>query len=83
MRYLSSLFTLAKGSGGNAHRFRDSFAVELLPAGVPLERVSVLLGHSSVKITQKDYTRGCWCARSNWRRMSCGPGAKTNGFSLR
>jgi len=55
MRYLSSLFTLAKVSGGHAHRFRDTFAVELLLAGVPLERVSVLLGHSSVKITQKHY----------------------------
>jgi len=44
-----------EGSGGHAHRFRDTFAVELLLAGVPLERVSVLLGHSSVKITQKHY----------------------------
>jgi hypothetical protein len=29
--------------------------VELLLAGVPLERVSILLGHSSVKITEKHY----------------------------
>ena len=29
--------------------------MKLLLAGVPLERVSVLLGHSSVKITQKHY----------------------------
>ena len=28
---------------GHAHRFRDTFAVELLLASVPLERVSVLL----------------------------------------
>jgi integrase len=38
------------------HRFRDTFAVELLLAGVPLERVSVLLGHSSIKVTEKHYS---------------------------
>ena len=30
-------------------------AVELLLEGIPIERVSVLLGHSSVKITQRHY----------------------------
>ena len=39
----------------HAHRFRDTFAVELLLAGVPLERVSILLGHASVKITEELY----------------------------
>jgi integrase len=34
---------------------RDTFAVEMLLAGVPLEQVSVLLGHKSVKITEKHY----------------------------
>ena len=34
---------------------RDTFAVELLLAGVPLERVSILLGHQSVSITEKHY----------------------------
>jgi integrase/recombinase XerD len=41
--------------GGHAHRFRDTFAVELLIAGVPLDRVSVLLGHSSIRITERHY----------------------------
>ena len=47
-RYLDSLFGLAKIDDGHSHRFRDTFAVELLLKGVPLETVSVLLGHSSV-----------------------------------
>jgi hypothetical protein len=34
-------------------RFRDTFAVELHLAAVPLERVSILLGHTSVKITER------------------------------
>lgn len=46
----------AKVQDGHAHRFRDTFAVELLLAGVPLERVSILLGHQSVKITEKHYS---------------------------
>ena len=41
--------------GGHAHRFRDTFAVELLLAGVPLERVSNRLGHQSVKVTERHY----------------------------
>jgi integrase len=43
------------GIKGHPHMFRDTFAVELLLAGVPIERVSMLLGHSSVAITQKHY----------------------------
>lgn len=34
---------------------RDTFAVELLLAGVPIEQVSALLGHSSIGVTQKRY----------------------------
>jgi len=37
------------------HMFRDTFAVEMLLAGVPLEQVSMLLGHKSVKITERHY----------------------------
>ena len=53
-RSLRKLFEIA-GIDGHAHRFRDTFAVELLLAGVPLDQVSVLLGHSSTKITEKHY----------------------------
>jgi len=54
-RRLQRLFELAKATAGHAHRFRDTFAVELLLAGVPLDRVSVLLGHSSIRITERHY----------------------------
>ena len=37
------------------HMFRDTFAVEMLLAGVPIDQVSLLLGHASVKITEKSY----------------------------
>jgi len=53
---LRSLFRLAGATHGHAHRFRDTFAVELLLAGVPLERLSVLLGHSSIRVTERHYS---------------------------
>jgi site-specific recombinase XerD len=34
---------------------RDTFAVENLLAGVTLEKVSHLLGHSSIKTTERHY----------------------------
>ncbi len=37
------------------HRFRDTFAVRLLEMGVPLETVSILLGHTDIKTTQRSY----------------------------
>lgn len=49
---------LAKLAGvvdAHPHRFRDTFAVELLQAGVSIYDVSTLLGHSSVKITERSY----------------------------
>ena len=54
-RALKKLFALAKVPTGHAHRFRHTLAVSLLQAGVPLERVAVLLGHRSVKVTEKFY----------------------------
>ena len=55
-RTLKGVFKQAGIPDGHAHRFRDTFAVGLLQAGVPMERVSVLLGHSSMKVTEKHYS---------------------------
>ena len=53
-RRLKRVFALA-GLKGHPHQLRDTFAVELLKKNVSLETVSILLGHSSVKITEKHY----------------------------
>ena len=42
------------------HRFRHTFAVELLLAGVPMEQVSKLLGHKTVRTTERYYS--AWVA---------------------
>lgn len=60
------IFNLAdiRGEDGQRKRchpqmFRDTFAVELLLSGVPMDQVSLLLGHSSVKMTEKHYAPFC------------------------
>jgi len=55
-RSLREVFELAGIQDGHPHRFRDTFAVELLLQGVPMERVSVLLGHSSLRVTERHYS---------------------------
>jgi len=61
-RSFRRLFRLAdlKNADGTAkrcfpHMLRDTFAVELLLAGVPIDQVSILLGHSSVTTTERHY----------------------------
>jgi integrase/recombinase XerD len=44
-----------------SHMLRDTFAVEMLLAGVPLEKVSKLLGHESVAVTERYYAK--WTVR--------------------
>ena len=53
---LAKIFRDAKVKDGHAHRFRDTFAVELLKAGTPIENVAAFLGHASVRVTQKHYS---------------------------
>ena len=62
---LRRLFELAEVPNGHPHRLRDTFAVELLLAGVPIERVSVLLGHTSVRITERHYNPWNKARKSN------------------
>jgi integrase/recombinase XerD len=57
-RALKRLFKIAGVPGAHAHRFRHTFACELLTAGVPLTIVAKLLGHSSEAVTERHY--GAW-----------------------
>ena len=55
-----TLYRDAKIAGGGSmmsHRLRDTFAVDLLEKGVPLEEVSKLLGHQSIKTTERHYAK--------------------------
>lgn len=42
--------------GGYPHRFRDTFAISLLLRGAELSNVSILLGHSSIRVTERHYS---------------------------
>jgi integrase len=58
-RYIRPLFEAAGVRSGHmvSHRLRDTFAVDLLQKGVPMEEVSKLLGHESIKTTEKHYAK--------------------------
>jgi integrase/recombinase XerD len=43
------------GIKGHPHRFRDTFSVSLLEKGEDLRTVQLLLGHTSIKTTEKHY----------------------------
>jgi site-specific recombinase XerD len=58
--YITPCFKAAGLDDGRhmkSHRLRDTFAVDLLEKGVPLEEVSKLLGHTSIKTTEKHYAK--------------------------
>jgi integrase len=84
-RYIAPIFKAAKiHSDGHmmSHRLRDTFAVDLLEKGVPMEEVSKLLGHTSIRTTEKHYAKwskgrqdrvdslvtGAWAKPKNARR---------------
>lgn len=54
-RAFKRAFKAAGMPSGHSHQLRDTFAVGLLRKGVPLEEVSKLLGHTSIKTTEKSY----------------------------
>ena len=58
-RLYRKLFKQAKieTNGKLSHRFRHTFAVELLKASVDIRKVSKALGHSSVTITERYYAK--------------------------
>jgi integrase/recombinase XerD len=90
-RSLKKLFKLAAVPGAHAHRFRHTFATDLLLAGVPLDRVATLLGHTNSKITERHYApwirarqeqleadvRRVWTAEAN----VLGPNGGTKGVN--
>jgi len=55
-RALRRLFKQAGTPTAHPHRLRDTFAVEALLSGIPIERVSILLGHASIRTTEKHYS---------------------------
>ncbi len=54
---LRNLFDASGVKGAHSHRLRHTFAVNLLLAGVSIESVAVLLGHRSIRITEKHYSQ--------------------------
>jgi integrase len=54
---LRTVFRAAGLPGGHPHQLRHTFAVSLLKEGVPLEEVSKLLGHDSIRTTEKYYAK--------------------------
>ena len=53
---LKRIFRAAGLPNAHPHTLRDTFAVEMLIAKLTLEEVSILLGHSNTKVTEKHYT---------------------------
>ncbi len=55
--------------GFHPHRLRDTFAIELLLAGVLMQDVSTLLGHSSVATTERYYAPWNFARRKRLDRI--------------
>ncbi len=57
-RWWSTIKTIFRAAGipdSHPHCLRDTFAVECLVGGIDIKKVSVMLGHSSVAITERHY----------------------------
>ncbi len=53
---LARLFKRSGVANAHSHRFRHTFAAELLLRGVPVTDVAMLLGHGSTRTTEKHYS---------------------------
>jgi integrase len=65
-RHFDEVCRLAKLKGHTPKDLRDTFASQLLTAGVQLGYVSEQLGHSDVSVTARHYAR--WVEGSDYRR---------------
>jgi integrase len=54
-RTIEKLGRIAGVLNFHAHRFRDTAAVSWLNHGISIEDVSILLGHSDIRVTQRHY----------------------------
>jgi integrase/recombinase XerD len=90
--YIAPVFKAAGVTGEGhmmSHRLRDTFAVDLLGKGVPLEEVSKLLGHESINTTEKHYAK--WVegrqdrldalVTATWMKSKTGTPAKRTQFA--
>jgi site-specific recombinase XerD len=59
-KYLSFKDEAGNPTAFKSHMLRNTFAVEMLLAGVPLEKVSRLLTHESINMTERYYAK--WTA---------------------
>jgi integrase len=69
-RAIRRLFEIADVTG-HPHMFRHTFATDLLSRGIPIEDVSILLGHKSVRITEAYYSHWVKARRIGWS-SGCG-----------
>ena len=93
-RRLRGIATAAGVKNFLPHRLRDTFAVELLRSGVAMHDVSTLVGHSSVRTTERYYADWNTARRNRLARIVRGadrkdsltqkwPGAVTSAKAIR
>jgi hypothetical protein len=81
---LRNLFKLAGLSAARPHMFYDTFAVELLLAGVPLERASQCFWDTKVFESRKDTTLLGRILANVRSRQTCGAhGRRTRSYHLK
>ena len=75
-RRLRGIATAAGVKNFLPHRLRDTFAVELLRSGVAMHDVSTLVGHSSVRTTERHYADWNTAKRNRLARIVRGADRK-------